>query len=566
MDDRFGAVVARAVATLAAIKALPGLELVYRFAVVASLILGVVVRVMGQLVSVSSLWMDEAEWARRLLTRSPFSFRFRPFGYMWAEKELVTVFGATEFWLRFLSFVAGLATLFAMPYIGRRLLEGRLARLALVFSFALHPALIDLSKEFKPYAFEALIHLVPIALFLRYRQTQRLGYFYALLAVTPLLFVFAYNLTFAWPGLLSLCLLVGRKQLGRRGVLLAVGSGVACVAMLIVVYATMLRGLGSEKSENYWGRKYDVFYQPPRPPPAADDEDDEEDTKEIEADAGSRVDWTLEKYADLVATPGLRRELWESAAPRALTRELSSVDRLLWVVLHVVGVGALLRRRRYQELLLLVVPLVCAVVCNAVGLWPFGAFRTNLFLCVYVLLLAAIGIDELAAGSTARSLALSAALAVTNVAPGFALGFDWHAEKHIWTRNHRERELLETLRAQRERDLKDDPASPPAALLLDPHTFVSHDFYLDVHPETRPKHRAFFRKHFKQQNLWKFTRRVQRELKPHLATGRPVFIVVSRRRDMEAVRSYVKRVAEIAWEERIGDDHLVLRVRARGGG
>lgn len=568
MVDRFGAVVARAVAAVATAKALPRLELAYRAAVVVSLLLGVVVRVIGQLVSVSSLWMDEAEWARRLIARSPFSFRFRPFGYMWAEKELVSVFGATEFWLRFLSFLAGLSTLFLMPYIGSRLLKGRLARLALVFLFALHPALIDLSKEFKPYAFEVLIHVVPVVLFLRYRQTLRPGFFYALLASVPLLFAFAYNLTFAWPGLLVLCLLVGRRELGKRGVLLAIGSGAACVAMLIVVYATMLRGLGSEKSENYWGKKYDVFYQPPRPPPAAGEDDDEDDSQAVEADAGSRVDWIVRKYADLVATPGLRREIWEPdrSVPRPLTRELASIDRWFWVLLHCVGIGALLLRRRYEDLLLLTLPLACAVACNAVGLWPFGAFRTNLFLCFYVLVIAAVGIDEFASGHTVRSLLLSVVLALTNVAPGFAFGFDWHAEKHIWTRNHRERELLETLRAERERDLKADPSSPPAPLLLDPQTFMSHDFYLDVHPETRAKHRAFFRKHFKQENFWKFPRRVQRELKSRLATGRPVFIVVSRRRDMDTVRNYAERVAEIVLEERIGDDHLVLRVRSRNGG
>src|SRR5687768_12647536 len=99
MVERFGAVAASAARAMAAAKGLPRLELVYRAGIVLSLLLGVVVRVIGQVANVPSLWMDEADWARRLISRSPFSFNFRPFGYMWLEKELVSLFGATEFWL-----------------------------------------------------------------------------------------------------------------------------------------------------------------------------------------------------------------------------------------------------------------------------------------------------------------------------------------------------------------------------------------------------------------------------------------------------------------------------------
>jgi hypothetical protein len=273
------------------------------------------------------------------------------------------------------------------------------------------------------------------------------------------------------------------------------------------------------------------------------------------------VDWLVEKYDDMAALPGIRRQLWR-APPKisaSSLRELASIERLFWIGLHVVGLGFLAARRRFDELLLFATPLACVVVLNLLGQWPIGAFRTNLFLCLPVILIAAIAVDQLAKDQLRPTILLAAAVSLLTLIPGFALGFDWHASKDVWTRDHKERVILQKLRAYREEHLRQNPDLGRERLLMDPHSFVTHDYYLDHHPRFRARDRAFFRKNFAQENLWGFPSRVKRVLKARLEGGSPfVWIVVSKPRDMDPVRTYAAQQARILKEERIGQDHMIL--------
>jgi hypothetical protein len=261
----------------------------------------------------------------------------------------------------------------------------------------------------------------------------------------------------------------------------------------------------------------------------------------------------------------LRRDLWRVPAgfPPSLAMNLHAIERWFWVALHLFGLGFLAARKRFEELLLLLLPLTCVVVLNALGQWPIGAFRTNLFLCVYSLPIAAIAVDAIAVNSALRRWLLAGALALLTVIPGFAFGFDWHQRKHTWTRNHEEREVLKYLREQREEHLRRDPRRKPEALLLDPQTFESQNFYLELHPETRDQ-RAFFKKNFKQENLWGFDKRMQRDLKKKLAANpMPIWLVISKPQSMIVVKNLVQKEARILVEHRIGEDHLILLVHER---
>jgi hypothetical protein len=562
--------------------AVPASERAYRVSVVAILAFGLALRWVGYLGNPASLWMDEATWARRMITRSIFEHRFRPIGFMAVQKAIVSEFGPSEFWLRFLSNAASVVVLLLIPYVASRLLKQRVSRLILIFLFAAHPAAIDLAKEFKPYSLESLIHLLPIVLYLRYRHTERPLYLHLLFAAIPLSFLFAYNIAFAWPGLLLLGLVEGYRRFGRRGALAAVGAGVVATGMLVGTSFTLLRDLTTDEDEHYWSEKYDVFYTPKVAQKRAaaaqaaaqkgDGEDDEVIAKPV---AQTRASWLLEKSGDVAGLPGLRRERWRP--PEHLTSfaaHLASVERLFWIALHVVAIGWWAARRRLEEVLLFVMPLFVVVVCNILGQWPLGAFRTNLFLCVYTIIIAVCGLDFLISpGADAGSVTTprraapwlgAAAVLTMTVIPGFAFGFDWHRRKQTWTRHHQERQLLAWLRQQREERSRTDPNREPDLLLMDAHTFPSHNFYLDFHPELGPQYRAFFKTHFKQVDQWGLDTRIKRDLKNHLAANRnPIWVVVSKRSAMDAVRRTIARQADILLEHRLGPDHLVMLVNKR---
>jgi hypothetical protein len=514
-------------------------ERLYWAGLALTLLLGVFLRVNGYAGQQISLWLDEALWAPRFVNQPLLTLGIRPIGFVWLTRLLVHTFGATEIWLRFLPNVAALLSLLLMPYIAGRLLKRRALQLLLVLLFAIHPALVDFANEFKPYSFEVFIHLIPIVLYLRYEQTRRNSYWYGLLAFLPVSFLLAYNMAFAFPGLLLLGLRAARLGDQRRKLLVAtVLSGVLCAGTAGVTYKLALSKVTKEeRTENYWGKKYDVFYR---------------------AQPGeSRLDWTLGRYADFAAMIGLRRHLWHEPGrlPERAATELGAADRWLWIGLGVAGLVALHRRRR-EQLLLLAAPLVVMTLVNLLGKWPLGAFRTNLFMAVYLFPLPLIGLELIDEWSRNAGRGLLAAVAVTCVLPGFAFGFDLHGHKRTWTRDHYQREVIERLYALRSQQLAKDPKLPRARLVLDLHTYQSHEYYLKTHPVFREKYAAFFRKNFAQDNVG--SDRLVSKAQQRLRSKDPVWVVASKASSTEAMDDFAENRTRVLIRERIGDQHLIL--------
>jgi len=498
------------------------------------IVFGIALRLVGQVYNPSSLWTDEAKWAVRLLHEPLNASSIRPIAFMWLTKKLVEVFGATEFWLRFLANVASIAALLLVPYIASQLLKSRFARVLLVFAFALHPALIDLSKEFKPYSLEVLVHLLPIILYLRYRQTSRARYLYGLLALLPIVFLFAYNIAFAYPGVLLLALWKSWQTPRRwRAITATLASAAACLAVIATVYTLLLSTVKTRKTESYWGSKYGVFYtgEPSR----------------------SRASWLVEQYDDVAALPGLRRTLWKAPAclDAGFVDHWRSAERLAWVFAHFLGAYVLARRRRWDVMLLLFLPLLTLVVVNLVGYWPLGAARMNLFACAYVLPIAAIGLDGLVGMSRTRTWITAGVVLSLSVLPGFAFGFDWHRHKRTWTRDHYARLILVRLRSLREQHLKADPTRPPERVLLDTHSWHPVRFYEAYHPDFAGE--SFYAQNFR--NERGISRKLPRVLR---RAKQPVWVIVSK--NLDATRAYVANVGKIVFEEQVHDQHLILLV------
>lgn len=511
----------------------------YWLAMAAVLLLGVFLRLNGYLGPQISLWLDEALWAPRFVDKPLLSLGIRPIGFVWLTRLFASWFGATELTFRFLPQVGALGSLALMPYVASRLLEARLPRLLLVLLFAIHPALVDFAKEFKPYSLEVLVHLLPIALFLRFEQTGRTRVIYALLAYLPLAFLFAYNIAFAFPGLLLLALRAAwRSESRRRLVVATLLSGALCAGVPAVVYKLALSKVTTaERTESYWGKKYDVFYLP--------------------SDEQSRVDWTAQKYGDLAALIGLRRELWSDPGrlPARVAAELGSVDRWLWIAFSVAGLVALWRKQRHQ-LLLLFAPLLVLVLVNALSKWPFGAFRTNIFMSAYLFPVPLLGLELLATGKVWRERALLGAVLLTCVVPGFLFGFDWHGHKRTWTRDHYQRQVIERLYDLRQAQLREQPDAPRAPLVLDLHTYESNNYYVRTHPTFSAKYGPFFERNFAIEKVG--SNAVVRKVQQRLKRSTPVWVVASKDSATQALLEFAKANAHVLKREDIRGEHIIL--------
>jgi hypothetical protein len=514
-----------------------GRERAFKVALCLIVLLGLYLRVNGWLGQRVSFWYDEATWATRLLHWPLPKLGIRPIGFMWVTRLLVQTFGVTEVWFRALPALGGIGALVLMPWVVSRLVASRLLRLLVVLLFAMQPALIDYCNEFKPYSLEVLTHLVPIALYLRFDQTGKRAWFYALLGYLPLAFLFSYNLAFAFPGLLSLCLFRAWHAPDRRRLLTAtLLGGVACAAICAGIYRYSLSKVTREgETEAYWGDKYHVFYR-----------DDGEE---------SRFAWTLRKYNDMTALIGLRRTRWAESGKLSepAARELGSLDRAFWIGLSFVGLYALWQKRR-DLLLVLFAPLLVMVIVNLLGKWPLGAFRTNLFTQVYTLSLIAVGM-QLLTPTRRRLAALCTAAFMLSVLPGFWLAFDWQDRKQTFTRAHRQREILATLYAHRRRQLARDPGADPLPLYMDPHSYVPYTFYVREHSVLKKRYAEFFAKHFvaKKVSSGSLTQSLKKRLRKD---KNGMWSVASAR--LGKIERASERTGSVVIKEHIADQHLVL--------
>jgi hypothetical protein len=523
--------------------------------VVGLVLFGVALRVAGTWTDAFSLWLDEALWAKRLVSAPLHTLTIRPIGLMWTTKQLVTFFGATEFWLRLPSLLGSVLTLALAPYVASQLLESKRARVLLVFLFALQPALIDFAKEFKPYSFEVFVHVLPVALYLRHRQTGRPGPLFALCALLPALFLFAYNLAFAFPSLLLLaCHAAYRAERRSRSLAIVIVSGALCLVTVAVVYRSLLVKVHREGTADYWGDKYGVFYT---------DEAKSEATSIYGRVPDGLISWTLTKYADMAAIGGLRRDRWKTpdGFPVAVLGEWRAIERLGWLAFSLLGTAALVRARRFRELALLLGPLLPLIAANWLGKWPLGAFRTNLFICVYMLPLAALGFEAAVKGAKWRGRIAAAWVLLVTVLPGFAFGFDWHLHKRTWTRDHHARAILTRLYELRSEELAKDPQATRERLFLDLHTSETHEYYLEVHPEFRSRFAAFFAKNFQTAGVSGATAAYRGKLTAALSRGgESIWVVVSRPADIPTTRQALNQAGRILHAEQFGEGHALFHV------
>ena len=413
-------------------------------AAVVVMLLGLALRWRGQMSL--ELWADEADWAIRAVNGTD-TF-IRPVGTMWLARALVAVRNS-EVMLRLPSLLAGVAHLPLLWLVLRRLVRAEVAVLG-VLALAVHPVAVEMAKEFKPYAVEACLHTLLLLLTVRWlhapsrRSSVCIG---VLAAVSPLL---SWSIVFAYPG----TFLVGLMRAGRdrrRGEVVVFVVG-AIVTLLVLAALFLARVQSEDRKADYWGKKYDVFF-----------------TGDGVVD---QLAWLANKTALVAMQPG-RLDL---------SLPSSSVLSAMAGILVVLGLVVLARRRAWEVLGLLVLPVLTALVFNVARQWPWGVFRTNFYLLPTMIILAALGIDGLLpALARLHRRAVTAAVVIVAVGALAAVPAWWSMAAHKSGRHqtgqasvHRAMQLLRAVETT-------SPTTTKPVLLLDGHACGLFRYYRDHH-------------------------------------------------------------------------------------
>lgn len=513
----------------------------YRVALVALVLLGVYFRSRRYWFDPLGLWLDESSWARRMLTRSLFNLEFRPIGYMGLSKLLVLPY-CDERTVRLLSYLPSLASLAVVVDLSRRLFASRLVRVLCVATVALHPVLIDMAREFKPYALEFFVHLSLIWLFVRWYDKRSRTRFATLLGCATLAFPFAYNVVFLLPALFGVLGFLLWRARAWRALAAWAGSALLALGLIAAVYFAALRSTASDTdgAEQFWGDKYRVFYRPTaEPAPFA------------------RARWTVEKYANLAGFPsGLGIASEEALAPQ-LEDRLTGPASLVWLAFHLVGLVAGWRHRRWR-VFLLAGPLLTAMLFNRFGYWPFGVFRTNVFLLAYVVLIPMVGLDWLLAQRRVVAGAASAVACALVLCSSLTFGRDLHERKHNMSTQSEISTLLERIRTIHRQQPAED-RQERAYVLLDNYSCSPFQFFLNHDQRADPALLEFVN-----QNVdYRCSRGAGGAASAlRQSPGKLFFVVTSSERFASQYDSSLAQNASTLVKENIRDSHQLYFVRS----
>ena len=356
-------------------------------------------------------WNDEASWAVRVMNDPLQELWIRPIGFMLLTRWSATLLGNWEFSFRLLPWLAGLATPLIAVLLARRFLNRAAARLLFIGILSLSPLAIDYSKEFKPYAISLMLHLLLPLLVLRWHDTRRMRDLVLAGLVAPLGVFFAQDVIFLYPGLFLVLGVESWRKRNFRQLGVAAGIAVLTAGVVLGMYSLMWSRMSREKQSSYWGDKYGVFYRP-------------------EKHGASAVAWYAKEYVEIAEVPGARRSIFSpEVLPPSVVPELRSVDQLLWLGLHLIGIGVMVRQRRMREALFFLSPTLVCAVFNLLGYWPFGVFRTNLFLLAGMSAIAPLGLDRREQPKHAWTPLVPVALLV--VLPVFLSRHDWGMTKRL---------------------------------------------------------------------------------------------------------------------------------------
>ena len=313
------------------------------------------------------LWHDESflaiNFARRDLAGilEPLEYhQVAPPLFLLAQMLVIKVAGFTEWTLRLIPYLCTIFSFVLFRRIARHVLDRR----AYVFSVAIFSVsywLIRYSAEAKPYAVDVMMALLLIGLFIRWRDgSDRSRQWRVLLALCGLSFV-AFGLSF--PSVFiggGICVSIALTARARRSTTplwsaVAVGASLG-LGFVLVYWLHLSQRSGTEETfmRAYWEGAFPPFDSP-----------------------GKVVPW-----------------LFATLSGEMMPYPIGGKDfgSILTFILVATGIVALVRARRYEFLVLLLIPIVIALAAAVLKRYPFGApTRCQLYLAPTFCIVAGIG-------------------------------------------------------------------------------------------------------------------------------------------------------------------------------
>ncbi len=414
-------------------------------------LLGVFLRLSGWFDQQLGFWNDESVWVGKLAAGEDGQ---RPLAYA-ALARWIIAWRPTEFWLRSPSLLAGCLTLPALWALLRTAGCGRSVSLLGLLIGAVHPWGVAYSNEFKPYALELFVHVSVSWLALRYYQRPTWWRLATVALPTLAGPLFAWNAVFFLPGVLLAVALAQLRRRQHRQLAGLAGTALVGSGVLFWIYVTKLHGRTPRTT--YWGEKYGVFF--------------------VGDSAWDHLRWLGEQTFAIARRPASTHVL--GVAPEAWDAHATP-----WFALLVLcGLVVATRQRRWDVLLLGASPWLATAAVNVLGYWPYGAFRTNLFLLVYPTWLGCYGARSLAEWARRRSRSLRWTLTAVGLAWVVLLlpvDLAYFRQKDPRTSAPGSSTQLALQTIVREAPLRRGKARPP--LVLDGQACKNFEYYSKWHP------------------------------------------------------------------------------------
>jgi hypothetical protein len=339
----------------------------------------------AQYVSNRSLWIDEADLALNLRSRSfaellkPLDFgQGAPPGFLLLEKAVATAAGYSEPALRLVPLLAGIIAVVAFAWVARQTLSAAAAPLAVLF-FAVADGLIYFSSELKPYAVDVAASVLLIlgatklftthtgAIFVSLSSLVLVAFsFPAAFFVAAIALVFSVGATLRW------------HRVPRSTTVAALSVWAAAAAAIAVFAATRLDAIRTAGGERFLG-----------------------------VGGSSSLLHAANVFGTNIVT----------ALGFVTTPPFHHLQKLAFVCL-IAGIISM-ARRAVDLLLVLLIPFLLTFIASAAHAYPLST-RTELFLVPPVILLITEGVAQLGRTSPrwrpAAAVLLAAALVV---GPGY---------------------------------------------------------------------------------------------------------------------------------------------------
>ena len=335
----------------------------WRLLTLAAIVIGIALRV-WQYAANPSIWVDEAAIARNVLDRTPIELFGRldyaqvaPPGYLLAVKLSTALLGSSEYALRVVPFIAGIACPVLFYLVARSFLRP-VATMVATSMVSMATPLIFFSSNLKQYSSDVAITLLVLVIavrLLRSSLTFRTAFGYAIISV-PLLFcsqAAIFSLTIA--GAVIFADALGAHRLDRRYRQVVV----ALWAMSVVAVVTCSSMLMTDVDRIYMQRFWESAFMP--------------------HDGGARWLWLTIKNIFGPSSSSLFDGSFHYTMPG------------LFVALVVTGAVAICASAPARGALL-TGPVLLTLVASWFRFYPFGA-RVDLFLLPLLLLLAVAGAD-----------------------------------------------------------------------------------------------------------------------------------------------------------------------------